>query len=71
VQTTREPSRYTFPVSGRSANLDLSGLFAYKLDWQTVFYLGYGDQSTYASTTGEMERSGRQLFAKVSYAWQR
>jgi len=71
VQTTREPSRYTFAVSDRSANLDLSGLFAYKLDWQTVFYLGYGDQSAYATSTGELERAGRQLFAKVSYAWQR
>jgi len=71
VQTDRNPSLYTFGVPAKDADLSLSGLFAYKLNWQTVFYAGYGDENTYAPTTGELEKSSRQAFAKVSYAWQR
>ena len=72
VQTTRNPALYTaFTPSPKSANLSLSGLFAYKLNWQTVFYAGYGDEDKYANATGELEKNSRQAFAKVSYAWQR
>jgi len=71
VQTTRDPALYTaFTPAAKSATLSLSGLFAYKLNWQTVFYAGYGDDSMYANATGELEKLGRQAFAKVSYAWQ-
>ncbi len=70
VQTQREPALYTFAVGRKSADLSLSGLFAYKINFQTVLYAGYGDQNTYANSTARMEGSGRQAFAKVSYAWQ-
>ena len=70
LQTDRDPSLYTFPVTLRSAGLSLSGLFAYKLNWQTVFYAGYGDDSAYSDTTTELERARQQAFLKVSYAWQ-
>src|SRR5262249_16704572 len=43
VKTDRDPSLYTFSVSQKSGNFDGSALFAYKLNWQTVFFLGYGD----------------------------
>ena len=46
-------------------------LFAYKLNWQTVLFVGYGDQRTFAESTDHLEKSGRQAFAKVSYALQR
>ncbi|MGZ5434302.1 MAG: DUF5916 domain-containing protein, partial [Thermoanaerobaculia bacterium] len=51
----------------------LSGqlLFAYKLNWQTVFYVGYGDLREVTRQEGEFEPSNRQFFAKVSYAFQR
>jgi hypothetical protein len=51
----------------------LSGqlLFAYKLNWQTVFYVGYGDLREVTNAAGDFEPSNRQLFAKVSYAFQR
>jgi hypothetical protein len=70
LQTDRDPSLYTFSVSKRSAGLSLSGLFAYKLNWQTVFYAGFGDDSAYSNATTEMERARQQAFLKVSYAWQ-
>jgi hypothetical protein len=51
--------------------MSLSALFAYKLNWQTVFYLGYGDLATFSEQTGDMEKSSQQTFAKISYAFQR
>jgi hypothetical protein len=46
-------------------------LVAYKLNWQTVFFVGYGDLREVTAAEGEFEPSNRQLFAKVSYAFQR
>ena len=71
MQTTRDPDLYTFPVDKKSAALNSSALFAYKLNWQTVFYLGYGDDRDFAAAANQLEPSGRQMFAKVSYAAQR
>ena len=71
VETERDPSLYTFVVSRKDASFDGSALFAYKVNWQTVLYLGYGDTRTFAESTDELEKSGRQLFLKLSYAWQR
>ena len=48
----------------------MSGLFAYKLNWQTVFYAGYGGDDAYSNSTTEMEKNHQQAFLKVSYAWQ-
>ena len=71
VSTTRDTALYTFAVSPKDAEFSASGLFAYKLNWQTVVYLGYGDNRTYAEVTDRMEPSQQQAFAKVSYALQR
>ncbi|HVG24692.1 MAG TPA: DUF5916 domain-containing protein [Thermoanaerobaculia bacterium] len=49
-------------------------LFAYKLNWQTVAYIGYGDLREVTNAQGqegEFEPSSRQFFAKISYAFQR
>lgn len=70
VQTQRDPSLYTFPVTAKDATFSSSALFAYKLNWQTVFYLGYGGDLTYLETSEELEKNARQAFAKLSYAWQ-
>jgi hypothetical protein len=70
VRTDRNPALFTAAVDSRSQDVSLSGLFAYKLNWQTVLYAGYGDERAFADTTGTLEKSGRQAFAKVSYAWQ-
>ena len=45
-------------------------LLAYKLNWQTVVFLGYGDDRE-LSEQDSLERSGRQFFVKLSYALQR
>jgi hypothetical protein len=70
VSTTRDPSSYVEDVDRRSANFGASFLFAYKLNWQTVLFAGYGDDRELTETE-EWARSDRQFFVKVSYAFQR
>jgi hypothetical protein len=70
VNTTRDPSLYLEPVDRRTADFAGSLLFAYKLNWQTVFFVGYGDDREL--TEGEdWAKASRQFFVKVSYACQR
>ncbi|HKQ56603.1 MAG TPA: DUF5916 domain-containing protein [Candidatus Eisenbacteria bacterium] len=70
VETRRDPALYTFPVNPKQASFSSSALFAYKLNWQTVLFTGFGDQQSFDTATQQLQASGRQLFAKVSYAWQ-
>lgn len=46
-------------------------LFAYKLNWQTVLFVGAGDLHEVGPEEGDLRKSGRQLFMKLSYAFQR
>ena len=70
-RTNRNRSLYTFDVNQHSGSLGSQLLWAYKLNWQTVMYAGYGDLQEAESVTGDLLRSNRQLFVKVSYAFQR
>jgi hypothetical protein len=70
VSTTRDPSLYLEPVEARSGDLSGSLLFAYKLNWQTVLFAGYGDERELLDTE-DWARTQRQFFVKVSYAFQR
>lgn len=71
VVTERNPSLYLFAVDAKSATFGGSGLFAYKVNWQTVFYAGYGDDRSYLAGTDKLEPASREMFLKVSYAFQR
>ena len=71
VRTSRDTSLYTFEVTPKDENFDSSALLAYKLNWQTVFYVGYGDNRALDDSGRTLVQSGRQVFAKVSYAIQR
>lgn len=66
-----DPSLFPFPLPKRDETFASSALFAYKLNWQTVLFLGYGDDRTFSPVTNALERSGKALFLKVSYAFQR
>ncbi len=78
VVTEREPRLYNAPVARKEGNLDGSALFAYKLNWQTVFFLGYGDSRALEPAVGsgsapsrhDLLPVARQLFLKISYAFQ-
>ena len=71
VMTRRDVSLYTFSVPAQDQSFSSSALFAYKLDWQTVLFMGYGDDREFTYTTARLEPAQRQVFAKLSYAWQR
>ncbi len=70
VETRRDPSIYTIEVTKKDADFAGSALFAYKINWQTVMFLGYGDNRTLAED-GHYAKAGRQFFLKLSYAFQR
>ena len=68
--TRRDPALYASPVAARDGDFAGSALFSYKLNWQTVVFVGYGDTRT-LQENGDLVRSDRQFFFKVSYAFQR
>jgi Domain of unknown function (DUF5916) len=70
VSTTRDPSLYVVPVSDRSGDFSGSVLFAYKINWQSVLFVGYGDNRE-LSERRALEKAEQQFFVKVSYAFQR
>jgi len=53
-----------------SGALDGSVLYAYRLNWQSVLFVGYGDDRI-LSERNRLLKTDRQLFFKVSYAFQR
>src|SRR5262249_6093555 len=70
VSTDRAPALYTSVVAPHSATLSGQMLFAYKVNWQSVIFVGYGDDRE-LSDLERLEKSARQFFVKVSYAFQR
>lgn len=70
VETRRDPSLYTFSMTPKDASFTGSALFAYKINWQTVMFLGYGDNRVIAED-GHYAKAGHQFFLKLSYALQR
>jgi hypothetical protein len=79
VETERDPALYGFPVAAKEGGFDGSALFGYKLNWQSVLFFGYGQSSVLAPELAsgvetnrfELVPVSRELFLKVSYAFQR
>jgi hypothetical protein len=68
--TNRDPGLYTFSTIARSGTLSGQVLLSYKLNWQSVLFIGYGDNRM-LSTEDHFEKVERQFFVKLSYAIQR
>jgi len=62
---------YESPDDIDSVSKDLSTelLYAYKINPQTVFYLGYSDHHDSESTFKQLRQDTRSAFMKFSYAW--
>jgi len=76
VQNQRTARRTNFYVDNvdvdpRSGQLATQALFAYKLNWQSVLLFGFGDLRGVTAEEGDFEKDARQVFLKVSYAFQR
>ncbi|MEZ5330919.1 MAG: DUF5916 domain-containing protein [Thermoanaerobaculia bacterium] len=70
VETERDPALYLDEVEDHSGGLAGSLVFAYKLNWQTVAFLGFSDNRE-IDELDDLQESGRQIFLKLSYAFQR
>ena len=70
VATTKTPSLYAAPVQMRGGEFSGSALFAYKVNWQSVVFVGYGDTRE-LTAADRLQPTDRQFFVKVSYAFQR
>jgi hypothetical protein len=69
-RTARNPTLYGRNLNTRVGDFASQALFAYKINWQTLMYVGVGDVRE-TDPIGDLQPSTRQYFAKVSYAFQR
>lgn len=56
-------------VSHKNNDLAAQLIYAYKINPQTVFFLGYSDFSYQDDDLRSLERAERTFFTKISYAW--
>jgi hypothetical protein len=71
-EETRRASRlYESAVPRKDARVTGSLLLAYKINWQSVLFLGYGDERAYLPASDSLEPAAQQFFIKASYAFQR
>jgi len=62
------PELYTAPVDSRFKHLFSQVLFSYKLNPQTVLFLGYSDNH-FGDQDVSLTQRDRTVFLKVGYAW--
>jgi hypothetical protein len=70
TRRTRELFLDPTTVSRKDAVFAGSLLFSYKLNWQSVVFVGYGDSRTFLEATDQLETDSRQFFVKLSRAFQ-
>jgi hypothetical protein len=64
----RNQVMYTVPVTTDSRTMFTQFLFSYKLNPQTVLFLGYSDDRL-GMADDPLSQTGRTFFLKVGYAW--
>jgi hypothetical protein len=65
----RNPDNNNVISSSESKDLASQLIYAYKLNPQTVFFLGYSDNSFQDDDLTKLTRTEKTFFTKVSYAW--
>jgi len=70
VSTDRDPALFLHPSPAHDGFFSGSVLFAYKINWQSVMFFGYGDDRT-LDEQRRLQKADRQIFVKLSYAFQR
>ncbi len=70
VSTDRDPSLYLQPTAAYDGRFSGSVLFAYKINWQSVM-LSATAMTVSSTEPRRLVKSGRQVFVKMSYAFQR
>ena len=65
----RNQEVYVDEVDSRSRSLGRQLLFSYKLNPQTVFFVGYSDNHAEDDEIASLEQADRTYFMKLGYAW--
>jgi hypothetical protein len=65
----KNPDNNISAYSKTNSDLSTQLIYSYKLNPQTVFFLGYSDNSYQDDDLTALRRGERTLFTKVSYAW--
>ena len=65
----RNPALYLDEVDSRSRNVGRQLLYSYKLNPQTVFFLGYSDRHMDDDDLDSLAVTDRTYFMKIGYAW--
>jgi hypothetical protein len=68
LDVDRVPERYIYPVDPHSKGVFTQFLFSYKINPQTVLFLGYSDNSTGLQGV-DITRTDRTFFFKIGYAF--
>jgi hypothetical protein len=66
----RNPDLYIFPVTAKTKTFFSQFLFSYKLNPQTVLFLGYSDNYLGMQRL-DLTQTDRTFFVKIGYAWLR
>ncbi|MBH0057513.1 carbohydrate binding family 9 domain-containing protein [Pseudoalteromonas sp. SWXJZ94C] len=66
----RNEDAYFYQVSQINKDYGSQLVYSYKINAQTLFYLGYSDKGYQDDSLKSVERDQRTFFTKVSYAWQ-
>lgn len=65
----RDPSLYLEETEGRSRSLSTQLLYSYKVNPQTVLFLGYSDAAEDGDLLTGFTAINKTWFAKIGYAW--
>jgi hypothetical protein len=65
----RNPDEYNDPVDSETRDVGRQLLYSYKLNPQTVFFLGYSDQLVEDDLIDNLTTTDRTWFMKIGYAW--
>jgi hypothetical protein len=68
-QVERNQVLYVDEVDAKSRNVGRQLLYSYKLNPQTVFFLGYSDAHVDDDDLDSLTTTDRTLFMKIGYAW--
>jgi hypothetical protein len=65
----RNLDQYLEPEDARSKSVGRELLYSYKLNSQTVFFLGYTDNYVDNDSLESLTAEDRVIFMKIGYAW--
>ena len=65
----KNPDEYIEPVDENSKDVGRQLLYSYKINPQTVFFLGYSDQHIDEDALDTLTVTDRTIFMKIGYAW--